>query len=119
MSSTINRVNFFRNVSLLVTQCANEGISLMPFSFYRSHAEQKILVEQGKSRRIDSLHRQWLAIDLVLVHDHELVWRRTSEYDRAGAIWTALGGVWGGNWKSFPDIFHFEFNLKGLTRPEG
>lgn len=32
-----------------------------------------------------------------------------SDLKRLGARWQQMGGVWGGSWTGFPDLFHFQW----------
>jgi len=118
MTKTMKRVKFFKDISLLITQLSNEGIEMMPFSFYRTKEEQMMRFKEGKSKTLHSKHCDWLAIDLVLVENGKLQWERNSKYERAGALARTLGLTWGGDWKDLNDIYHFEFSLKGTTQPD-
>ena len=114
MTPTDKRVDFFRAIAFLIGQLDSEGIKMMPTCFHRTSDEQLTLYNQGKTKVLHSKHQDWLAIDLVLVKDGELVWERTPEYEKAGERWEMVGGVWGGRWKSLNDIYHFEAsNEKG------
>ena len=109
---TANRVKFFQDISIMITQLSNEGIEFMPTCFYRTQAEQEDMVKKGVSKTLNSKHTKWLAIDFVLVKDGNLIWLRCSEYERAGEIWESLGNTWGGRWQSLNDIYHFELKEK-------
>ena len=103
-----NRVKFFQDIALMITQLKNEGIEFMPTCFFRSQIEQEEMVKKGLSKTLNSKHTKWLAIDFVLIKDNKLVWKRCKEYERAGEIWEGLGNIWGGNWQSLTDIYQFE-----------
>lgn len=109
MNNIQKRIQFFKNICLLITQLSNEGISVIPFSFYRSPEEQVVLFQQGKSKVRFSKHQQWLAIDLVIVKDGKPVWNYIKEYDRIGEIAESLGLKWGGRWSNPKDIYHIEY----------
>jgi peptidoglycan L-alanyl-D-glutamate endopeptidase CwlK len=102
------RVQFFDKLCHLVVALKNNNIDVIPVSFYRTIEEQKMLVAQGKSRTLKSKHLQWLACDLVIVRDDQIVWERCKEYDTLGSIAESLGLIWGGRWQSLNDIYHVE-----------
>ena len=112
MGNTSNRIKFFQDIALMVTQLSNEGIRFMPTCFYRSQSEQEEIVKRGVSKTLNSKHTKWLAMDFVLIKNDNLVWLNCSEYKRAGEIWEGLGNIWGGRWQSLNDIYHFEFKGK-------
>jgi len=109
MNRTEKRVKFFQEICKLVIKLKQDGIYVMPFSFFRTAEWQKILRQQGKSRTLNSKHLQWLAIDLVIVKNGEPVWERNAEYEYAGSLWKEQGHTWGGDWKGLNDIYHFEW----------
>jgi len=109
VTRTEKRVKFFQHISTLISTLQNEGIHMMPFSFHRDFDTQLMLYKKGRTKTLRSKHLYWLAIDLVLVKDGKLVWRRCPEYERAGKIWKDMGHRWGGDWKRLNDIYHFEW----------
>lgn len=81
--------------------------------FHRTASRQKELYDAGKSKcdgvNHRSKHQDWLAIDICIVNeDGALVWNRSETYEKLGKQWKALGGIWGGDWESLNDIYHFQ-----------
>jgi len=109
MAKTDDRVKFFQDIGELIWHLKSEKIELMPTCFYRSPQEQEILYAQGKSKTLNSRHREWLAMDFVLIRHGLPIWNRDVAYDRAGELWKGMGHTWGGDWESLGDIYHFEF----------
>jgi len=108
-SKTQRRINFFQDFCWLV-QIAKmrRGIEVLPTCYHRSQAEQDILFNDGKSLVKVSKHQDWLAIDIVVVRDGELIWRIDDDYEWLGSVWEAMGHIWGGRWASFKDGCHFQ-----------
>ena len=109
MAKNDDRVKFFQEISALVVELAGYHLEFMPTCFYRTQIEQVSLFNQGKSKTLNSKHTEWLAIDLVLVKFGQLVWKEDPAYKKAGDLWKSMGHVWGGDWESLGDIYHFEF----------
>lgn len=100
----------------LVHEAALQGITIKVTSGTRSYAEQDALYEQGRSKpgRIVtnaragfSNHNFGLAFDVTIFDGPNPVWESPG-YKAVGAIGTALGLSWGGNWQSMVDEPHFE-----------
>lgn len=70
---------------------------------------QRIYVETGRSKTMDSLHLKRLAFDLFIFKDGRYLTSK-EEVQFAGNKWESMGAKnsWGGNWKSFKDVPHFE-----------
>lgn len=112
MTQTEKRVIFFKKISMLVIWASVKDIQLLPISFFRTAQEQEKMFKDGKSKcdgyKIISKHQQGLAMDFVIIKNGVPVWSHIEEYDWLGEIWKSLGGIWGGDFKSLNDIFHFE-----------
>jgi len=106
------RIRFFQMIGQLTVQAKAAGIAIMPTAFYRTAEQQAKLFAEGKSRCDGvikkSKHQSWLAMDFVIMRDGGPVWQDVPEYETLGGIWNELGGIWGGYWMEFKDIFHFE-----------
>lgn len=73
----------------------------------RSLERQKQLVAQGKSKTLKSKHLTGDAWDIVLL-DHG--WDAPREFWNAvGRSARIVGAVWGGQWRTFPDPCHCQF----------
>ncbi len=98
-------IDFIRNSKNF---CAVTGGEL-----YRTEEQQKIYVIEGKSKTMNSMHMKRLAIDLNIF---EMVGTEIKPvYDKAklqyiGDYWESLNpkNKWGGNFKSFLDVPHFQ-----------
>jgi len=93
--------------SRLIEQAKARGITLRLFAGYRSPQQQAELVATGRSRAALSTHNTGLAFDVVLFEDGKAVFD-ANRYAAVGEIGKALGLVWGGDYKAFPDAPHFE-----------
>lgn len=93
----------------------------------RTFAEQDILYKQRpkvtNAKGGDSIHNYGLAIDIVLVIDGKTAsWDVKKDFDKdAQSDWMEVvqvfkkaGYSWGGDWRTFKDMPHFE-KTKGLT----
>lgn len=103
------------------------GRAFARFTFtLRTFAEQQALYDQGRSKpgpRVtnakpgQSLHNYGLAVDFALVIDHkEGSWDTTKDWDddkikdwqEVVDIFKKYGWEWGGDWKTFKDMPHFQ-----------
>lgn len=109
-----------------------KGVRLRFAYTYRSPEEQTALYNQGRkikgpkvtnANAYQSLHNYGLAFDIVLLLDTNLdgtfktaSWDTVKDFDKDGtADWIEVvnyfkskGWTWGGDWRSFPDMPHFE-----------
>lgn len=92
----------------------------------RTNAEQNALYAQGrtvkgkvvtKAKGGQSIHNYGLAVDIVLIIDGKTAsWDTAKDWDNDGVadwyecvkIFARHGWDWGGNWKTFKDLPHFE-----------
>lgn len=102
---------FLLDVANLIQYAAGKGYTVTGGELYRTLAQQKIYVEQGKSKTMDSNHLRRLAIDLNFFWQGEAV----TDYDLEdfGRYWESLNkqNRWGGNFHDLPDRDHFERNV--------
>lgn len=74
----------------------------------RTPEEQKILVEQRKSKTMNSKHLEGKAFDIAVIKDGKVSWK-FDDYKPYGIIGESIGLKWGGNFKGgFRDGPHFE-----------
>ena len=110
----------------LIRRMADAGYTAVGVSdTFRDNAHQDWLHAQGRTRPGNivtnarggqSMHNYRLAFDIFQnIRDKE--WNDPNFFKTAGRIWTGMGGVWGGNWASFPDRPHLEYT-GGLTLRE-
>lgn len=114
MTHTLRRAEFNAMFGKLTTFATDNNLNFIhgKDSYYRTVEQQKKLFDEGKSKcdgtKIRSKHQDHLARDLFVVNDKsEIVWLDTP-YATLGVYWEKLGGVWGGHFGGFKDIFHFE-----------
>jgi len=70
---------------------------------------QKIYLQSGRSKTMNSWHLKKLAADIFFFKNGKLLVSK-EEMQPIGNAWEAMcaANSWGGNWKSFKDIPHFE-----------
>jgi phage tail protein X len=116
--ATVHPLLAERGTSLL-DQCAATGLALMVTQGLRSMAEQDALFAQGRTmpgrivtnaRAGHSYHNFGLAFDvLVLDAMGKADWDTANPGWRvAGQVGKSLGLEWGGLWRDFPDLPHFQ-----------
>lgn len=100
----------------LIQEAAKAGYEIIITQTLRTKAEQDELYAQGRTKPGNivtqakypqSLHCWGVAFDIAVVIGGKANWD-TKHYDKIGPIGEALGLVWGGRWKNFPDRPHFE-----------
>jgi hypothetical protein len=111
-------------VRALLEQCAIEGLSLLVTQGLRTANEQDALYAKGrtappigskfivtKAKGGQSYHNFGLAIDIVVLDAlGKADWNVAHPgWARAAAIGKSLGLEWGGDWKGFKDIPHFQY----------
>jgi peptidoglycan L-alanyl-D-glutamate endopeptidase CwlK len=94
-----------------------KGIDLHITSGMRTFEEQQALYDQGrtkpgkivtKAKPGTSFHNYGLAIDVIPFVDSKPDWN-TKLWPEISDIGKGLGFSWGGDWKTFKDLPHFEF----------
>jgi peptidoglycan L-alanyl-D-glutamate endopeptidase CwlK len=75
----------------------------------RTAEQQAIYYKTGRSKTMNSFHLKRLAIDLFFFRDGKLLATK-EEVQPIGNAWEVMSAKnqWGGNWKSFKDVPHFE-----------
>ena len=110
MSLRTEQVFFVKDLDTLLHFAWGKGFDVVIGEVERPVEMQKIYVQTGRSKTMDSDHLRRLAADL-----HFFV-QETGEYvlderlQPIGDFWESLDpkNRWGGNWKSFKDRPHFE-----------
>lgn len=104
-------------VAELIRSVYARGFELTFGEAYRTEEQQRMHVEAGKSRTMNSRHRDRLALDLNLFNGGEYI-TDAEAYRPLGEMWEALGGRWGGRFGLRPseygakvgwDANHFEY----------
>ena len=109
MSLVTEQAAFLKDVGKLLVRAEELGFVVTAGELFRTVEQQQIYVKTGRSTTMNSNHLRRCAIDLnffkgnKLIYDVELL-RPLGEY------WKSLNSKndWGGFWKSFKDVPHFE-----------
>lgn len=91
-------------------------INILIYETKRTQEQQRSYVQSGASQTMRSYHLVGQALDFVPVNDKgETLWNGYGHDDVKKAIIEAkrLGFEWGGDWKSFVDKPHLQFNHRG------
>jgi len=122
-------LNAYRHVN---NTLLGKGVRLRFAYTYRTNKEQAALYAQGRTKpgikvtnanAWQSIHNYGLAFDIVLLLDKNLdgnfetaTWDMISDFDKDGLsdwmevvnYFKSIGWEWGGDWRSFPDMPHFQ-----------
>lgn len=109
MSMVAEQAKFLQDVCKLVAYATEKGFTVTGGELFRTAEQQKIYVETGRSKTMNSNHLKRCAIDLNFFLGGNLT------YDVVvlrplGVYWKSLDAKndWGGFWTSFKDAPHFE-----------
>jgi len=96
---------FSRDVQKLFAYAHTIGYEIRIGEAERTVEQQKIYVNTGRSKTMNSNHLRKCAIDLHFTKNGELCYPQ-----ELGDYWESLSpkNSWGGNWNSFKDKPHFE-----------
>ncbi|MCY8232344.1 peptidoglycan-binding protein [Priestia endophytica] len=108
----------------LIKLAYRNGINIAVTQGLRTFAEQNALYEQGRTkpgkivtnaRGGQSIHNYGLAFDIAIFDDNQNAVWTGNDYNRVGKLGQQLLGLeWGGAWRSFKDLPHFQYTF-GLT----
>lgn len=109
MSNVTEQAAFLLDICSLVLKATELGFTVTSGEFLRTPEQQQIYVKTGRSKTMNSNHLTKRAADLNFFLDGEL----TYDIDKLtplGDYWKSLNpkNDWGGFWKSFKDVPHFE-----------
>ena len=109
MSLSKEQAAFLLDVCKLVPFATSLGYTVTGGELQRTPEQQKIYVQTGRSKTMDSKHLKKLAIDLNFIKDDKLVYD-IKELTPIGEYWQSLSpkNSAGMFWKSFKDVPHFE-----------
>lgn len=96
---------FSRDLVKLMSKAFELGYEIRIGEVERTIEQQKIYVQTGRSKTMNSNHLKKCAADLHFVKAGQLCYPQ-----ELGDYWETLDLInsWGGNWKSFKDKPHFE-----------
>lgn len=116
MSLSDKQWEFLQDIAKLIIRAEELGYKLTGGELYRTIEQQKIYMDSGKSKTMNSKHLRKLAIDLnFFIKDSTGKWVLTFDLDKIeplGEYWESLNpnNKWGGHFNSFKDAPHFERN---------
>lgn len=96
---------FSRDLVQLLTRAFTLGYEVRIGEVERTVEQQKLYVNTGRSKTMNSNHLRKCAADLHFFKDGQICYP-----DELGNFWESLNpkNSWGGSWKSFKDKPHFE-----------
>lgn len=103
---------FLLDACKLIAFATEQGFTVTGGELFRTPEQQTIYVRTGRSKTMQSNHLKRLAIDLNFIKDKQLVYDKPS-LEPIGAYWESLNPAnrWGGHFRSFVDMPHFERNI--------
>lgn len=109
MSAVAEQAAFLLDACKLIGYATEQGFVVTGGELFRTAEQQQIYVKTGRSKTFDSDHLKRLAIDLNFFKNGELVYDR-EQLRPLGVFWESLHqkNRWGGNFKNFKDVPHFE-----------
>lgn len=109
MSLVAEQQAFLLDVCRLITYATKLGFVVTAKELGRSVEQQEIYLKTGRSKTMDSQHLNNTAIDLYFFRNGKLTYD-IKVLGPIGDYWESLSkkNSWGGRWKSFKDVPHFE-----------
>jgi hypothetical protein len=109
MSLVAEQAAFLLDVAKLINKATELGFVVTGGELYRTPEQQQIHVRAGRSKTMNSIHLKRCAIDLNFFKDGKLTYD-VAALRPVGDYWESLNpkNQWGGNWKSFKDVPHFQ-----------
>jgi len=109
-----------RQANLVVDKMAQLGYTVHVFKGFRSKERQNELYRQGRTesgnivtnaKGGESFHNYGVAVDIVFGPEGEPSWDPKMPWKTLGKVGKEFGFEWGGDWKGFSDLPHFEMTL--------
>ena len=109
MSLVNEQAAFLLDMCKLIQKATDMGFVVTGGELARTVEQQQIYVKTGRSKTMNSIHLKRCAIDLNFFKDGKLTYD-VAVLKPVGDYWESLNpkNQWGGNWKSFKDVPHFE-----------
>lgn len=109
MSLVNEQAAFLLDAAKLIQKATELGFTVTGGELARTPEQQAIYVKTGRSKTMASNHIKRCAIDLNFFRDGKLCYDIPT-LKPVGDYWESLNpkNSWGGNWKSFKDVPHFE-----------
>lgn len=107
-----NQAIFLLNFCKLISFATSKGFQVTAGELLRTVDQQKIYVQTGRSKTMDSNHLKKLAGDLNFFLNGEYICTKEALLE-VGTYWESLHpkNRWGGNFSKFKDVPHFEMNI--------
>lgn len=121
-------------INLLISRCEERGIKIGIGECLRTAAEQDALYAKGRTTAgtkvtnckgfsYSSMHQWGVAFDFYIIMDvdgdgktsDDAYNDKTGLFEKVGKIGQEIGLEWGGSWKSFKDLPHFQLPNWGST----
>ncbi len=103
MSLRVKQTAFAKTLAGFILWCLDNGHEITLGEAYRTEEQQRLYVQQGKSKTMLSKHRDRLAQDLNLLVNGQLA--TAEQYRPLGEEWEARGGRWGGRFGVKPEEY--------------
>jgi hypothetical protein len=96
---------FSADLMKLLIEAHRLGFGVRIGEVWRTPEQQKIYVDTGRSKTLNSMHIKKCAADLHFTRGGTLVYP-----EQLGRFWESLSPLnkWGGNWTKFKDLPHFQ-----------
>jgi hypothetical protein len=109
MSAVAEQAAFLLDVCKLIEKATELGFVVTGGELFRTAEQQAIYVKTGRSKTMNSIHLKRCAIDLNFFKNGKLTYDIPT-LKPVGDYWESLSpkNQWGGNWKSFKDVPHFQ-----------
>jgi peptidoglycan L-alanyl-D-glutamate endopeptidase CwlK len=100
---------FVKDVIKLLEKAIEMDLVVTLGEAHRPIEMQELYIKTGRSKTMNSMHLKRCAIDLNFFKDGKLTYDITL-LKPLGDYWESLNtsNQWGGNWKKFKDVPHFE-----------
>lgn len=110
MSLVDQQASFLLDVGKLVIFATAQGFRVTGGELFRTPEQQKLHVEAGRSQTMDSQHLRRLAVDLNFIDSSGKLCYDKNALEPIGDFWESLNvyNRWGGHFRSFVDVPHFE-----------
>jgi len=112
MSLVNEQAAFLLDICKLIPHATSLGFVLTGGELERKIEMQRIYIQSGRSKTMNSMHLKKCALDLNFFKEGKLIYD-IQTLKPIGDYWESLNpkNRWGGNFNSFKDVPHFERNV--------
>jgi hypothetical protein len=109
MSLVTEQAAFLLDVCKLIEKANELGFTVTGGELFRTLEQQQLYIKTGRSKTMNSMHLKRCAIDLNFFVDGKLTYD-VKVLTPLGQYWESLSpkNQWGGFWRSFKDVPHFQ-----------